>query len=120
MIGVGYSENNIKYIFTTKPLAEEFVEKYNSYMNIVIAKLQEYENVIANIKSKWLEENTPKTERLKILNTLRRIEQLRVFEENKETILRTSFSDYDAYKSLSMNDLRKLCIVSDVITNPSI
>lgn len=94
MIGVGYSENNIKYIFTCWQLAQVFVEKYNSNIDIIQNKLQEYENVITNIKENWL-------------------------EENKQTIIETHIADYNTYESLRIKDFRKLCIISEVITNPT-
>lgn len=82
MISVGYFKNDVRYIFDDTSLAQAFVEKYNLSIDNVHNKILKFENEISNIKTKWLEENTKQIESPKILNTLRRIEQLRVFEEN--------------------------------------
>lgn len=119
MISVGYFKDDVRYIFDDTSLAQAFVEKYNLSIDNVHNKILKFENEISNIKTKWLEENTKQIESPKILNTLRRIEQLRVFEENKQQILETSLDDYKTYKSLKTKDLRRLQITStEIIINP--
>lgn len=119
MISVGYSDGSIKYVFDDICKANRFLEKYNKRVKVVDTQLSEYEVVILKIKSDWVGTFSENLHEPKILKVLKRIERLRIFEETKDLILQTKFSEYEDYLKLKQKDNRELKIIStNIELNP--